>query len=345
MSRHLKIWLPAIRAGSGADVFVERLAAALSARYVEVIVTWFSHRYELFPDLLRRVPSPAGVDIIHANAAQAFAFKRQGIPLVATELHYLLDPDYRPYKSLAQHLYHRLLIGKYLERSFTAADAITAISDFTADVLVRVPKVEVSRTIPLWIDMGLFSPAKALEASVGGKPFRLLFVGNNSRRKGADVLPELAKRLGADYEIRCTAGLRQYMQATGVENIKVLGRLSEQELVNEYQRCDAVLVPSRYEGFGYAALEAMACAKPVVGFACGAVREVLGKDGEAFLADVDDVEGLAGRCRALAADGVLRRKIGESGRLRAAVAFSEESAISAYLELYQGLVRETRGLL
>lgn len=333
-----KVWLPAIRAGTGSDVFVERLALALENRGIESTISWFRHWYELFPDLLRFAKAPSGAEIIHANSAQAFAFKRKGIPLVATELHYILDPNYRCFKSSLQHVYHRFVIGKYLDRSYRKADAVTAISAFTAEVLAAVPKVEVTRTIPLWVDLQAFVPAERARDRKPDELFRMFFVGNASRRKGADVLPQLAEELGSGFEIICTAGLRQQMRKHRPNNVRILGRLSEAELVKQYQDCDAVLVPSRYEGFGYSALEAMACAKPVVGFRCGAIDELVVDGSTALLADIDDIEGLAQHCRHLAADPTLCRRLGEAGRFRAEQTYSEDSAIAAFLEVYESLL-------
>ena len=278
---------------------------------------------------------PAGTDIIHANSGNAFAFKRKGIPLVVTEHHYVLDPAYRLYKSTAQHIYHRTLIGAYLHRSYACADAITTDSRFTADVLMRVARVKASCTIPLWVDYEKFSPS---QEDAKPKPrFRLLFVGNGSRRKGGDVIPILGHRLGPGFEIRCTSGLRTDRRGDAGGNITLLGRLTEDQLIQEYRTCDAVLVPSRYEGFGYAALEAMACGKPVVGFRCGAVDEVVAEGETGLLCDTDDLDALEAYCRRLALDRSEVVQFGHAGRVRAMTVFTEGRAIDAYIALYQSL--------
>jgi len=332
----LRVWLPAIRAGSGADVFTERLATALQARGVDAHVSWFPHWTEVAPDLLRFDHMPPGTQVIHANSAYAFAFRRKGIPLVVTEHHYTLDPAYRPYKSALQNAYHFALMGPYLHRSYAAAAAITTDSRFTARVLAEVAGVGVTRTIPLWVDYREFAPGES--RVVDGK-FRLLFVGNASRRKGADVIPVLADRLGDGFEICCTSGLREEMSRAPRQNVCVLGRLSRDELVREYQACDAVLVPSRYEGFGYSALEAMACAKPVIGFRCGAIEEVALDGATALLYAIDDVQGLAEGCRTLARDRTRAEAFGVAGRERAVSVFTEARAMDAYIDLYESLIR------
>jgi alpha-maltose-1-phosphate synthase len=338
-SGKLHIWLPAVRAGSGADVFTMRLAAALDRRGLEATITWFPHWSELTPDVLRFVKPPAGTDLIHANSAYAFAFKRKGIPLVVTEHHYTLDPVYRPYKSAVQNVYHKALVGPCLRRSYAAADAITTDSLFTARVLAERAGVRTTRTIPLWADYDEFSPLDgAQHVARGNHNFRLLFVGNSSRRKGADVIPLLAQRLGEGFEIRCTAGLRQQTQDESVGNVRMLGRLTLQQLVQEYRDCDAVLVPSRYEGFGYSALEAMACGKPVVGFRCGAIEEIVAEEKTGLLCEVDDIDALERFCKLLANDRLRSSEFGCKGRERAVTVFTESTAVDMYLELYNSLI-------
>lgn len=331
----LTVWFPAVRAGSGADVFTQRLAVALIRRGHRAVISWFPHWSELAPDLFRFLRVPDRVDVIHANSAFAFAFRRRGVPLVVTEHHYVLDPAYRPYKSMAQNIYHRALIGPYLRRSYARADAITTDSRFTADVLMRVAGVEAARTIPLWVDYDKFSPAHVVPKS--DNRFRLLFVGNASRRKGADVIPLLAHRLGSSFEIRCTSGLRTDRRDDSGDNVTLLGRLSQDRLVQEYRACDAVLVPSRYEGFGYTALEAMACGKPVVGFRCGSVDEVVVEGETGLLCDIDDMDALEANCRRLALDRSEAVQLGRAGRVRATTVFTEARAISDYLDLYGAL--------
>ena len=333
----LRIWLPTIRAGSGTDVFSERLASALSSRGMEATITWFPHLTELVPDILRFAKPPRGTTIIHANSANAFAFKRKAIPLVATEHHYILDPPYRPYKSSAQDIYHRVLIGPYLRRSYALADAITTDCRFTANVLKQVAGVTATRTIPLWVDYDEFSPSGETSPARKDDVFRLLFVGNATRRKGADIIPLLAQRLGTGFEIRCTAGLRQQKRGLMPDNVHVLGRLSPQDLVEEYRDCDAALLPSRYEGFGYSALEAMACGKPVIGFRCGAFEELIAEGQTGLLCGIDDIDTLEANCRFLAANRDIAHELGIAGRVRATSLFTEAKAIDEYMNLYSSL--------
>ncbi len=80
-----------------------------------------------------------------------------------------------------------------------------------------------------------------------------------------------------------------------------------------YQGADIALFPTRMaEGFGFAAVEAMACGLPVVGFHDAAVSEASG--GLAQLVPRDDIVALRDAILALVADPTERRRRGDAGR-------------------------------
>ena len=99
-----------------------------------------------------------------------------------------------------------------------------------------------------------------------------------------------------------------------------------------------MLTTSRYEGFGYAALEGMACGKPVVGFACGAVEEVVEQNVTGYLVPVDAIEPLVNSIRKLQENPMKRRAMGLAGRERAVSVFSEKAGVTAYVSLYREMV-------
>jgi len=334
--RSLRIWLPTIRAGSGSDVFVERLSFGLERAGHEPLVQWFDHRYELAPWLLRTVPAPRDADIVHANSWNAFAFKRRGIPLVVTEHHYVGDPAFHPYRTLAQALYHRLLIEPMVHRSYHAADSIVAVSKHTAKAIKQRTGL-VAEVIYNWVDLEKFTPTDTNnEDRRSNRPFRLLFVGNPSIRKGADLLPKLAERLGSEFEVRCMGGLRsRHSFKRAPDNLKVLRPVASSGMPAVYGGVDAVLVLSRYEAFGYVALEAMACGKAVIGFNCTGTAEIC-VDGETgLLVPVDDLAEVEQACRLLAADPNLLSLMQARARQRSVDFNSEELAINKYVQKYR----------
>ena len=82
------------------------------------------------------------------------------------------------------------------------------------------------------------------------------------------------------------------------------------------QRCAVYLQPSGFEGFGLAALEAMACGAPVVASAGGALPEVIGDGGlavpeptsESLAAAVELILGSPTRAAEISARGVARAR-------------------------------------
>ena len=334
----MKVWFPAIRASSGADVFVKRLSSALRKRNVKVEVTWFNKYYEFAPFLLAKKNVPSGVDIIHAGSWSGFTFKRLNTPLVVTEFHCVFDPYFRPFKNLAQHIYHEFIIKKFAQASFQQSDIITAISSFTQESLARSANVRDARLIYLWVEVDKFKAAKPVAINPA-RPFRLLFVGNVSRRKGFDLLEPIMGILGEDFELRFTTGLRDVTKQSFPDNMVPLGRLSEDDLIKEYQECDALLFPSRFEGFGYVALEAMACGKPVVATDATSIPEVVDNGLTGMLCPTDDVDAFVAACQKLAADRDLCGRMGAAGRKRAKEVFSEEVIVSQYIDLYKSLLK------
>src|SRR5918998_5738334 len=204
----MKVWLPAIHGGSGADVFTLRLAEAIRRRGHDAEISWFPNFYELFPFLLRRVAPPTGTTIIHANSWNAFAFKRRSIPLIVTEQLGVLDRSAQPHKSVPQFIYHQALIRQFVKASFGLASAATAVSDYTALGLQRSLGIESAEVIYNSVNTKMFVPDSETKGVHSG-PFRLLFVGNPIRRKGADLFAPIMRALGADFELYFTSGRRE----------------------------------------------------------------------------------------------------------------------------------------
>lgn len=332
----MRVWLPAIKGGSGADVFTRRLAVALQKRGVDAEITWFATSYQFAPYLLRSVIPPNGTDIIHATSWAGFAFKRKGIPLIVTEHLDVLDPEYRPYKSLIQHVYHENLIRTFVKASFRAAAAITTVSRSTASSLRRILGTRPVQIIHNWVDTRTFRPLKA-RCSIR-RPFRLLFVGNLTRRKGADLLTPIMKRLNEGFELRFTSGLRDLKLSDVGSTMVAIGQLTkDSELVAAYNECDALLFPSRLEGLPLAPLEAMACAKPVIASRTSSLPEVIDDGVTGILCEPNNIDEFTSACRKLADCPEIGRTYGEAARNRVERLFSEDVVIPQYISLYEGL--------
>jgi glycosyltransferase involved in cell wall biosynthesis len=102
--------------------------------------------------------------------------------------------------------------------------------------------------------------------------------------------------------------------------------------------CDVLTVPTQpelSEGFGLAALEAMAAARPVVATAVGSLPEVVTQDETGVLVDPRSVDELAAALVRLAESATLRREMGERGHERASAAFSLEAMVERTIAAYE----------
>ena len=331
----MKIWLPAIRGGSGADVFTLRLCQALRRRGLDAEISWFPNLYEVFPVLLRWVTPPRGTTIIHANSWNGFAFKRRSIPLVVTEQLGVLDRAARAHKSVPQIIYHQALIRRFVKASFRLASAVTAVSDYTALGLQRSLGINSAKVIYNSVNTEMFAPALERE-SIRPGPFRLLFVGNPIQRKGADLFAPIMRALGRTFELYFTAGRRQLSPRDVASNMFPLGRITRDvDLVKLYRDSDALLFPSRFEGLPIAVLEAMASAKPVIAANTSSLSEIIADGVNGILCPTDDIHAFAAACRRLANDRQMCIRYGRAARECVESRFSEDVVVPQYIDLYQ----------
>jgi glycosyltransferase involved in cell wall biosynthesis len=89
-----------------------------------------------------------------------------------------------------------------------------------------------------------------------------------------------------------------------------------------------VVVPSREEPFGLAAIEAMACEVPVVAFAVGGLAEVIG-GGAGVAVPPGDRAALAAATGRLLADEAARREQARTGRSSALARYGKEAHLAA----------------
>lgn len=339
----MKIWFPVIRANSGSDVYVERLVVALRERGVDACLQWFDQRYEFLPHLLQGVTPPAGTNLIHAISSwSGFSFARTGTPLVVSGLHCVYRNGYPEWKTLAQALYHNYWIGHLEQRSFTAANAVVAMTPSALNDFKQQFTLPSAQVIHGWVDTDLFKPSSTTIRKKTGI-WRILIVGNTSKRKGMDLLPKFVEELGDQFTVTVVAGLRQKHEGKCKE-VRYRLSLSAQELVNEYQQTDIVVSLSRYEGFGYSILEAMACGKPVVAFNTVGICDIIEDGYSGHLAKLNDTNELAALCKKLRTNPDQAAKLGEHGRIRSLMHFDQASAVNAYLALYEDLITPSRSL-
>jgi glycosyltransferase involved in cell wall biosynthesis len=331
------VWFPAIRANTGADVFIERLASCLTDAGIKSEITWLPHRAEYAPWLVHVPKPPSWVNIVHVNSWLPRRFIPQDLPLVVTVHHLVHDPLFSPYRTVAQTLYHEFIILPRERQNIGGAQAVNAVSDYVRSTVVSFSGRSDIRTIPNWVEL---REQYQRSHDHRGANFRVLIIGSRTRRKGFHLLPAFAGALGPGFEIRMVGhGHEDVLQK--LPTVVDLGRLDEPALLREYQNCDVVVSLSCYEGFGYTAVEAMLNEKPFVGFRTSALAEVVSPE-VGILTEVGNVEAVAAAVRYLASSHELRGSMGRAGKKRAAREYGPENAMK-YLDLYRAQLRKPFG--
>lgn len=95
------------------------------------------------------------------------------------------------------------------------------------------------------------------------------------------------------------------------KDVRILGRISDEELIRYYSNAQVFVFPSIYEGFGIPVLEAQACECPVVAAASSSLPEVLGYS--ALLCNPNKPEHFADSICKIMEDEVLRKRLIKSG--------------------------------
>jgi glycosyltransferase involved in cell wall biosynthesis len=326
------IWFPAIRTGTGTDIFTIRLVQALSRRGIRSDITWLPHRAEYAPWSVPRPLPPPWANIVHINSWLPQRFVPKNLPLIVTSHGCVHDPLFDPYKNLIRKLYHRIWIRHCETENIARALAVTAVSYYTAEQTSRIFGRSGIEVIYNWIDTKIYTPSLRPHPH---NPFRLLFVGKPSRRKGCDLLPLIMDRLGPEFELRYT-GLPQDLGVKKLpSNIISIGHLKdESSLIEAYRNADALLFPSRLEGLSLVMLEAQTIGLPVIATNVSSLPEVVKHNQTGLLCPLDDTEAFAKAVCTLRESPNRWSEMCAQAAAHARDYFSERSAIDAWIDLY-----------
>lgn len=289
---------------------------------------------------LTRALRDGRIDLAHLHTGRAnwlggLAAARAGVPAVTTRR---MDRRVRP-GWRTRVLYRRLV------------RAAAAISPAVQRRLVE-GGVGPERTRLIWsaIDPARVAPRRTRaevrgELGAGDADRVVLAAGALVPRKGFDVLVEALARLergrlwiaGGGDEARADLAARIDRLGLG-ERARLLG--ARDDVPDLLAAADVFAMPSRAEGLGIAALEAMAAGLPVVASAVGGLADVV-LDGETGrLVPPDDVAALAGALAELLEDPARAALLGTAGRARVAAQFTSERMVDAYEALYREILAE-----
>ncbi|UAK23263.1 glycosyltransferase [Sphingomonas nostoxanthinifaciens] len=216
-------------------------------------------------------------------------------------------------------------------------DRIVTISDYERRSAVAVGIAD-RRMTTVFNGIADLGPPTPLRADDGG-PRRLLFVGRLDRQKGFDVLLRAIATLGDRVSLRVagTAVVGDGGAADLPANVTLLGWLGGPAIAAEVAAAELVVVPSRWEGFGLVAVEAMRGGRAVVASAVGGLPEVVEDGTTGRLVPVEDAAALAAAL--VADDAATLAAMGEAGRRRFERLFTVDRTVDGVLDVYAGVRR------
>lgn len=335
MNKQLAIWFPAVRTNTGTDVFTERLINALNESGIKAEATWLPLRAEYAPWSVPIPQPPSWATVAHISTWLHPRFIPKGLPVVATIHHAVHHPSALSYKGWLRAAYHKYWIAPIERRVMYRADKVVAVSQFAADTAKQTLANLPMQVIYNGIDTDIFTPDHRKQKL--NKPFRLLYVGSWMARKGVDLLTPIMRELGDDFELFYTGGPAARKEKTSMpSNMQDSGRLNgDQEVAKAMQNADALIFPSRSEGFGLVAVEAMACGLPVIGTRAAPLTEIIDHGITGILCDSDDINAFTTSIRTLKNSKNTYKNMREASHNRARDFFSLVKMINEHVKMYK----------
>lgn len=316
-----------LRKTSGGYRYDRRLATALRRRGVTVeVIALTQHSYHrnlldnIVPAIHRRLEQPVDLflqdELCHPSLV--WPNSRLEVPIVSIVHHLRAD---EPRRGSVNRLY-RFVETRYLG----TVDGVVCNSQTTYDRVAGYTSVPGVVAPPAADHLAPATPPsdESLAQRAHATPFRLCFLGNLIPRKGLDTLirglARFQSRLSGqpdsgagewhlavigdptvapEYARRC----RRLVDDQGLQdNVTFTGRLSDSAVADRLTEAHVLAIPSRYEGFGLAYLEAMAYGTVPLASSAGGATDFVTDGSTGLVVPPDDSDAIAERLRTVFTD-------------------------------------------
>lgn len=324
---------------------------AMAARGVPVDTVRISHHVD--PLLVRRIarrlraldPNVVHTHLVHADLYGLAAAHRAGIRATISSRH-----DNNPFR-------RRPFVGWLNQRAMRRARRIVGISHALSRFVIEVEGADRGKVAT--IHYGLEAPDHPGGRRVAARerleqPVEVPLVGVVGRlieQKGIDVLLDawpavVARHPGARLIVIGDGPLREPLHQRaarlGLERVVAFAGWAA-DARDLMPACDVIVIPSRWEGFGLVALEAMAAARPVVASDVDALPEIVRPRETGLLVPPGDAPALSAAINELLDRPEWAAALGNAGWQRFVDHFSVEKMACATHHLYEAVMEEVHG--
>jgi glycosyltransferase involved in cell wall biosynthesis len=172
------------------------------------------------------------------------------------------------------------------------------------------------------------------------KKLRLLFVGRLDRQKGVDILLSALTLLDDNVHavIAGASVLADNKNQMIPDNVSQIGWLTPGQLETLFATAHVLIMPSRWEGFGLIAAEAMRAGLPVIASNVGGLTEVVADQITGIIVPAESPEALANTIKNL--DIIELKRMGDAGRLRVGKLFTMDRLHRELCTVYDSVVKK-----
>jgi glycosyltransferase involved in cell wall biosynthesis len=326
---------------TGIGEYANGLYAALRRRNVDVVALreprldpWRFDRRVLWDQLMLPLRArAAGADLLHCASGTIPLYS--GLPTIVT----VHDVAWFHVQAHAR-AYARYYFGRFSLERYRRARAIVVDSAFSRDSLLEVLGDSDGGRV------AVVYPGVALDfcdlVRDGGDGRTILAVGTVERRKNLELLIRALPHLDrarlvsvgphTPYAGECVALARRLNVAQRVE---LRGYVTREILIELYRQAAVVALPSRYEGFGYPAAQALCAGVPCVVSDQASLPEIAG--GDAAVAAIGDIDAWIAQLQTALNGDAADRAAG--ARERAIAKFSWDASAARMQRVYESVAR------
>ncbi len=281
-------------------------------------------------------------DVLHFPYDSAVAWKRGKFVSTIHDVKPLLFPELRTSANVNRGI-EQWLVGNRWQK----IDHVMTISEHSRqDLLRHAPLRSDQVTVtPLGLDAERFRPAPR---HVVGRPYVLCVAGSDPTKNVGclvEAFAKLSKPLRGQFDLLLAGDvckredIRAAVDRFGLgSQAKLVGRISDDQLIAYYQQATVFVFPSLYEGFGLPVLEAMGCGCPVICSDRSSLPEIVGD--AALLIDPNDSGQLASMLTRVLESPALQGELRTRGLGRAGQ-FSWNRTAAETVAVYRRVVDNT----